>query len=477
MPDQHPVHTFSDDALGDSDCVELAMRIRKRDVHPREVIAASIQRAEQLSHTMPAYRSENFDQAMQRAESASPEDNALFSGLPTFIKDNLPTQAFATGFGSAAVTPGIEKRHDPYAKQFNELGFNVLGKSSLPEFGFNATTEPAHEEATRNPWNPGFSAGASSGGAAALVASGVVPIAHGNDGGGSIRIPAACCGLVGLKPSRGRHVNSLAARALPINLVSEGVLTRSVRDTAYFHYLAETHYQNPKLPRLPLIVSPGKRQLKIALLTQSVTGQPTDAPNLKTLEHTAHLLADMGHTIEPIEMPVSKHFAQDFPLYWAMMAFMVTHTGRLAFGGGFDKERLDGLSKGLSQFYRKKMLRTPMALYRLRREAHQYLNTFEHFDLILSPVLSRCTAPLEYLSPEVPFDLLFERLRAYVGFTPLANVAGSPAISLPMGFCPDGLPLGIQLSANLGREDLLLETAYALEEAKPWPTLASYNFN
>lgn len=472
MPADNSIHTYSDDALGHSDCVDLAMRLRKGEVHHKEIVAASIQRAEDFSRVIPAITSHAYDQALTQAAKVRANDKAIFNGLPTFIKDNLPTQGFATSFGSAAVTPKIEKRHDPYARQFTRLGFNVLGKSSLPEFGFNATTEPLHGEPTANPWNPAFSAGASSGGAAALVAAGVVPIAHGNDGGGSIRIPAACCGLVGLKPSRGRHINSLAARALPINLVSEGALTRSVRDTAYFHYLAESHYQNPHLPRLPLILSPGKQRLKIALLSESASGQPTDTETLDTLERTAQLLENMGHDLVPIDMPVADCFAEDFALYWAMMAFVVSHSGKLAFGLSFNKAKLDGLTKGLSQYFRDRLHRSPLALYRLRREARRYLNTFNDVDLILSPVLSRSTAPLQHLSPDVPFETLFERLRNYVGFTPLANVAGSPAISLPMGFCTDGLPIGIQLSADVGREDLLLELAYALENAQPWSSPA-----
>ena len=472
MPNRETFHTFTDDALGTSDCVDLAMRLRRGDLSLRELTEASIQRAEKLSEMIPVYAEESFELALERAEQIHHDERSLFQGLPTFIKDNLPTEGFATGFGSAAVAPQPEKRHDPYARQFTAMGFNLLGKSSLPEFGFNATTEPCHDEPTANPWHLAYSAGASSGGAAALVAAGVVPLAHGNDGGGSIRIPAACCGLVGLKPSRGRHVNSMAARALPINLVSEGVLTRSVRDTAYFHYLAETHYQNAKLPRLPLLLSPGKQRLKIALLSESVSGKPTDSETLATLESTAHLLADLGHSIEPIRMPVAESFAEDFPLYWAMMAFAVSRTGKLAWGKRFSQERLDDLTKGLSRYYQQRILKTPLALVRLQQQARNYLSTFRDFDLILSPVLSQKPAPLQHLSPAVPFEELFDRLRAYVGFTPLANVAGSPAISLPMGSSKEGLPIGIQLAADKGREDLLIELAFELEQARPFRTLA-----
>jgi len=471
MSKENAFHVFGDDALGTSDAIELSQRLRRKEVSIEELTQAAISRAERANTRLNVVASSNYHKATSKADKQFLDESKLFCGVPTFIKDNLPTKGFETGFGSAAVAAKTEKRHDPYAKQFSKLGFTILGKSTLPEFGFNATTEPEHMPATRNPWNPEHSCGASSGGAAAMVASGVVPLAHGNDGGGSIRIPAACCGLIGLKPSRGRHVNSLAARALPINLVSEGVLTRSVRDTAYFHYCAESHYQNPRMPRLPLVQSPNTKRLRIAYMSDSVSGQQTDQETLATLEKTAHLLADSGHHIEAIEAPISDHFQNDFPLYWSMMAYAVSKTGRLAFGKQFDASKLDNLTQGLSDYYRKRMFNTPLALLRLRQDAQRFSRIFEEFDALLTPVLSQTPAPIAHLNPGQPFDVLFERLRAYVGFTPLANVAGAPAISIPMGLSRAHTPIGIQLCANWGREDLLLELAYELEEAQPWQHL------
>lgn len=190
-------------------------------------------------------------------------------------------------------------------------GYICLGKSTLPEFGFNASTEPAQGDPTRNPWNLDYSCGASSGGAAALVAAGVVPIAHANDGGGSIRIPAACCGLVGLKPTRGRVVDNDAARDLPVNIISDGVVTRSVRDTAGFLAYAESWFKNRKLPAIGHVQGPPSgRQLRIGLVLDSINGHPpTDPETRLTVEQTARYLEKLGgHIIEPWMCRSPAHF-------------------------------------------------------------------------------------------------------------------------------------------------------------------------
>lgn len=460
-------HTFTHDALGNSDAVELSQKLRRREVSPAELANAAIARAKQADPTLHCIEGRQFDNP-----AITPlRLDQTFSGIPSFIKDNLPVKGFATTFGSQAIPHHVEKKHDPYAEQYLKLGFTLLGKSSLPEFGLNATTEPVFKDPTPNPWNLAYSAGASSGGAGALVAAGIVPIAHGNDGGGSIRIPAACCGLVGLKPSRGRHINSLAAKSLPINIVSEGVLTRSVRDTAYFHFEAEKVYRNKKLPEIPLITSPGKRRLKIGVLFESVTGVDTDAETQSFIANTASTLSALGHSVKEIRHPLDQGFSDDFAHYWAMMAFMLKKAGKYAINKGFEANKLDALTHGLADYYKERALKTPLTLYRLRQHTKRFLGTFSNVDVILTPTLGHAPAPLGHLSPTIPYEELFERLRAYVGFTPPANVAGTPAISLPGGLSQDHTPIGIQLISNIGREDLLLELAYELETHQPWEHL------
>jgi amidase len=247
---------------------------------------------------------------------------------------------------------GPAKRTSPFASQMLAQGFVCIGKSAMPEFGFNATTEPAHGQPTRNPWHRGFSTGASSGGSAALVAAGVVPIAHANDGGGSIQIPAACCGLVGLKPSRGRLIDNDAAGALPVNIIADGVVTRSVRDTANFYAEAERYYRNPRLPAIGKVEGPSGRPMRIGLVFDSISGHPTDRVTRQVVEDTARTLEDMGHRLEPIPVPVPETFPADFSLYWGMLAFGIRSRGKKMIGPDFDRNKVDGLTLGLDRLFR-----------------------------------------------------------------------------------------------------------------------------
>lgn len=466
MNNDKTCHAFESDILQDHDAVELANLLKTKAISQEEVVEASIQRAKKVDPLLNAVEFDCYEQALQQSRfSPSP---GYFSGVPTFIKDNTPVAGMPTNHGSAAINSAPAEEHDPYAKQYLDQGFALLGKSTLPEFGFNATTEPAHKEPTRNPWNTDYSTGASSGGAAALVASGVVPIAHANDGGGSIRIPAACCGLVGLKPSRGRHVVSNQAKSLPLNIVSEGIVSRSVRDTAYFHAQAEKYYRNRKLRPIGLVEGPNKQRLRIGFVTDSITSHPTDDQTRQTTKDTVTLLEGLGHHVEEMPLPIQPSFIEDFSLYWAMLAFLTQKTGKLVMDPSFNASLLDGLSIGLGNMYKKKFYKTPVFLHRLRKTYKDYAKVFSNYDIVLTPVLAQTPAKLGHISPTVPFDELFDRLMRYVSFTPLANTSGAPAISLPMGSTENNLPISMQFAANHGCERTLLELAYEIEEASPW---------
>ncbi len=266
-----------------------------------------------------------------------------------------------------------------------------------------------------------------------MVAAGVVPIAHANDGGGSIRIPAACCGLIGLKPTRGRVVDNDAAKTLPVNIVSDGVVSRTVRDSAAFIAHAEQHFYNPTLPRVGQVEGPARKQLRIGLVLDSINGHPTDAETRNAVQQTARLLEKSGHIIEPMDVPVARSFPDDFALYWGMLAFGVKLKGHKIMHPDFDKRNVDGLTNGLDKMMRKQFWRLPTAIWRLKRSWHDYANAMASYDAVLTPVLAHTTPPLGHLNPNVPFDTLFERLMQYVNFTPLANATGAPAISVPVG--------------------------------------------
>jgi amidase len=344
----------------------------------------------------------------------------------------------------------------------------VLGKSTMPEFGFNASTEYATLPPTRNPWNTGYSAGASSGGAAALVASGVVPIAHANDGGGSIRIPAAACGLVGLKPTRDRVVAAAESAKLPVDIVSNGVVSRSVRDTAYFMAATQAYKPAVGMPELGLVEGPSDRRLRIGLIVDSITGVPTDDDTRKAVEHTAGLLSSLGHEVAEVELPVDQRFMDDFKHYWAMLAFSTQHFGKKVMSPDFDKTLTDPFTQGLAKTFKRNALRTPAMIRGLKRSAQRYHEAFAEVDVILSPTVAYVTPELGHLSPAVDFPVVFERLVQYAAFTPLNNASGGPAISLPLGRSSADMPIGVHISADHGDEQTLLEIAYELEAAQPF---------
>jgi amidase len=464
------VHAFCDDALGDHDAVALAQRIARKELTATEVVQAAIARAKRVEPRLCAIEAERFERAM--AESAKP-GAGFFAGIPTFIKDNAAVEGMPTNHGSTALRSPPSKTTDPYVRQFLDQGFVCLGKSVLPEFGLNATNEPMGGEPTRNPWNTAYTSGASSSGSAALVAAGVVPLAHANDGGGSIRIPAACCGLVGLKPSRGRHVVSEMARSLPLNLIGQGVVTRTVRDTAYFQAEAEAYYRNRQLPAIGLVEGPGRRRLRIGYGIDSVTDKATDPDTRTAVEQAVALLQGLGHEVVPAPLPATKQFAEDFLLYWQALAFAISMGGKHMFDASFDKSKLDGLTRGLGKQFTRRFYNLPFALRRIKKSQANSMRVFESYDAYLCPVLASTPPKIGHLSPTVPYDELMDRLLGFASFTPLANATGGPAISLPWSLTEDGVPVGVQLFATFGDERALLELAYEIEAAHPWPKITA----
>ena len=456
------VHVFRDDALGDHDAVSLAEAIRRGEVSAAEAArdaAARVRAADARLHAVEAH----LDLPARDAGTGG-----ALAGVPTFVKDNTDYRGLPSGHGSLAFRPRTAGQHAPFTRQFLSTGVTVLGKTRLPEFGFNASTEYEEGEPVRNPWHTGHSAGGSSGGSAALVAAGAVPIAHANDGGGSIRIPAACCGLVGLKPTRGRVVANAQGRQLPIDLVTDGVVSRSVRDSAAFLAAAEEHWRNPKLPPVGLVEGPPGRPLRIGLLVDSPNGVRSDDDTRTAVTETAQRLERLGHTVEPVDLALDPRFTDDFLTYWGLLSFLIGVTGR-RIGDDFDRHRMDGLSRGLREMYVARWRSTPGVLRRLKRTRFAYAAAFRGLDVILSPVLAHTTPRLGHLSPAVPYATLVERLVDYVAFTPVNNVVGTPSISVPADHTtPDGLPVGVMFSGRPGAERTLLELAFALEADRPF---------
>lgn len=462
------IHAFTDDALGTHDAVGLAEEIATGNVSAAEAVEASLARAERVNGDLNAIAEPTVERARRMATA---ERTGVFAGVPTYIKDTDAIEGVPNRQGSRAMPATPAPASTPFVVQYESTGVIPLGASTLPEFGLTATTEPLLTGVTRNPWSLDHSTGGSSGGSAALVASGVVPIAHANDGGGSIRIPAANCGLVGLKPTRGRIRQIDLPRLLPIDIVAQGVVSRSVRDTAMFFHGAEQHYRNADLPTVGHVTDPLDRPLRIGVITADARGVTFDSRAVSETERIARLCESLGHHVEPMAQPFSPALIDSFLVYWGLFPAILWRVGKRAMGEDFDRDQLEPWTKYLVKHFNRNLASVPRAIRRLRRFEQEYRAVFADVDLLLSPTLSRPVPEIGYLDPSIDGEMHLARVLGHVSVTPLQNASGAPAISLPLAADESGLPLGIHFGADFGQDALLLELALQLEQASPWATL------
>ena len=460
------VHAFGDDALGHLDAVGVIDAINSGRVSRAEVVEAAIARTEAVDPALNGLAYQAF--GLARAKASGRPGDGYFSGVPTFIKDNVDVAGLPTMQGTDAWPPRPAAVDGEFTRLYLATGMTPLGKTQMSEYGFSASAEHPRLGAVRNPWNTDHTAGASSSGSGAFVAAGAVPIAHANDGGGSIRIPASCNGLVGLKPSRGRLPLDKEVSRMPIRLVANGVLSRSVRDTAAFYREAERIWPAPKLPSIGDVKHAGKQRLRIAVITHSLLRECS--PELRELTlKSAGLLEELGHRVDHLEKPpVPSSFVPDFVLYWGLLATGQIQLNRRAIGDAFDVTRLDNLSRGLDRHARRNLHRIPLALTRLARARRHTARLARTYDVVLTPTVADETPRIGYLDPTADYQQIIDRLQDWVAFTPLQNVTGEPAISLPLAVSANGLPVGMMFSAPIGQEARLLELAYELEDARPW---------
>ncbi len=464
------ISAFGDDALGDHDAVALVDALRAGEVSAQELVEAAIARTEAVNPTLNGLAYEAFDQARRRAGASTPY-GGYFDGVPSYIKDNVDVEGWPTMQGTDAWWPRPMPADGAFARAYLSTGLIPLGKTQMSEFGFSASAEHPRLGPVRNPWDPEYTAGASSSGSGAFVAAGVVPIAHANDGGGSIRIPAACNGLVGLKPTRGRLPWDAEQAQMPLHIVENGVVSRSVRDTAAFLREAERAFRNPKLPPIGDVTRAGRARLRIAVCTESVLRQASPEMRELTLK-TAVLLEELGHQVTEIGNPVTARFKDDFLLYWGFLALATVRGGRRMKGASFDTTKLDNLTLGLDRKAARTLHRLPQAIARLARSHRITSRLSAAYDAVLMPTLSEATPRIGHLDPTAPYEQIIDRLLDWVAFTPLQNATGDPAISLPLAESKSGLPVGMMLSTVRGRDARLLELAYELEEAHPFARIS-----
>ena len=449
------------------DATTVASMIRSKEISAVEAVEMAIRRSETLQPALNFMVNSDFDRALDAAKKGG--QTGPFAGVPYLVKDlddyaGLPTRSGSRGnmLNPPATTT------DPYVQAALSAGFIVIGKSASPEFGYLPTTEPLALGATHNPWNLTHSTGGSSGGAAAAVSSGVVPLAHASDGGGSIRIPASNCGLFGFKPSRGRLAGSIGDKV--VNLSVNHAETHSVRDSAAL--FAATERTDAGAPYRPIgfIRKAARKNLKIGVLSTSGSGHLPDAEVRAGLDGAVKLLQGLGHHVSEARWPIdSARFGQDFLILWSAGAAMDIAAMSKALGHAPDTSMAEPFSLGMAELVARAPAGTvEAAIGRLTADSAAYDVWFNSFDVIVSPVLAKPPVPLGYVSGEVPFATLSERLTDYVGYTPLQNIAGAPAMSVPLHWTADGLPVGVQFAAKAGNDALLFQLAYQLEVARPW---------
>ncbi len=248
------------------------------------------------------------------------------------------------------------------------------------------------------------------------------------------------------------------------------MLSRTVRDTAAFYHAAERYYRNPRLPEIGLVTRPGRR-LRIGFFSEFGESAPAHPECVTAVNDVATLCEGLGHSVEQVRAPFDEGFHEDFFLLWATIAFVVTRFGKQLIHPDFDRTQVEPFTEGLAQYFLENRVDLPATVWRLRRFARRYARGFEDYDVLMNPTVGMPPPEHGYIGPDVPFETALERLKWFIPFSPVQNVSGGPAISLPLAQSSQGLPIGVQLASSMGTERTLLELAIELEAAAPWPSL------
>jgi amidase len=455
------------------DATALAKLIRDKQVTAAEVLEAAIARAEAVNGTLNAIVRPLYDDA----RAARPDPHAPFAGVPLVVKDHTAAVAgHPTTHGSALLADMVATRDHEMVSRFRRAGLVPFAKTNTPELGILPTTEPTMFGPTKNPFALDRSTGGSSGGSAAAVAAGIAPVGHANDGGGSIRIPAACCGLFGLKPTRGRNPQAGELGDNPLN--HEHVVTRSVRDSAAMLdqtcgiYLGAPFDAPPRIRPFADEVGAPVGRLKIAFSTKAITGSKIDPEVDAAVRKTAKQLEALGHAVEERDLAVPQ---QEMVSQWFMTIYTVGVLTQLdgfasVHGIPFDATKLEPLT--LAMYESAKMMPLSTVLLAnafLQRTARAVAENFVDHDVWLTPVLTRPPEQLGFFAntPDFPLGPLFAA-GDYAVFTPLFNVTGAPAMSVPLHMSSGGLPIGMHFVGRFGDEATLIRLAAQLEAAHPW---------
>jgi amidase len=450
-------------AIGRLDAHGQAELVRSGELSAKELVEAAIARIEALDPALNAVTHRAFEQALQKA-STSNGDSALRS-VPYLLKDGMDYAGMPSRSGSR-----LKKNAPPlsagseYSNRLDRAGLIPLGKTNAPEFGLLPTTEPVLYGPSRNPWNIAHSSGGSSGGAGAVVAAGMVALAHAADGGGSIRIPASCCGVFGLKPSRAANVRARGPHIIEDFLVGDTLLSRSVRDAAWgFAVTAPDQKQ-------PLTFNPKSRRLRIGFALENFNDQQPSPDVAAVIRRSAELCQRLGHTVEEIKRPFDGPAVdRAFKLIWAYLAQDLVSWSRATLREGRLEDVLEPWTMNLGASSGSLTLTDVDRIFDEASTAARALEDFySRYDVLLTPVLKHSPLPLGALAPTQAFEPMYARMFDYVSYTPLQNLTGTPAMSVPLYMSENGLPVGSMFAAGRGQDELLLQLAFELEQAEPW---------
>jgi amidase len=440
-----------------------AAAVRAREVSPVELVESAIRRIEETNPTLNFLVTDRYARALEDARAALPA--GPFAGVPMLIKDLTETAGLRTTFSSRAFADYVPDADASVVRRLKQAGFLVLGKTNTPEFGITAVTESELNGACRNPWDTARTPGGSSGGAAAAVAAGVLPLAHGSDGGGSIRIPASCCGLFGLKPSRGR-VSPAPFVSGSLELGQSGPLATSVRDAAAFldvvagYEPGDAHWAPP--PGRPFLAEcdlpPGR--LRIAFTIDPPLPYTVEPAVAAVAREAADALAALGHDVVERTPPWHDDRMLDlFAFLWQLTPALYPVE---------DESRLMPLNRYLGERARAtSSVEYAQAVIALQAAARRIVAFWNDVDVVLTPGLAKVPVPIGWVfEPDDPWEQ-FERGAEFTPFTPVVNVTGQPAATIPFGVV-DGLPVGVQLIGGPAGEATLLRLAAQIEAAHPW---------
>jgi amidase/6-aminohexanoate-cyclic-dimer hydrolase len=458
------------------DAVGLAALVATKEVSPQELLHAAVTRADAVNPKINAVVAKHYDEARAAIRDGLPA--GPLHGVPFLLKDlHALLDGTVTSNGCRFFADNRADHDTELVARYKRAGLVIFGKTNTPEFGLTATTEPQLHGPTRNPWDPRYMAGGSSGGSAAAVAAGIVPAAHASDGGGSIRIPASCCGLYGLKPTRARNPHGPDRGEGWSGMSTEHVVTRSVRDSAAILDLTNgpdvgaPYFATP--PQTPFLAAMGAAgpMLRVALITRTPAGEVIDAECERGVREAARLLEAVGHRIEEASLSgVEAGFGPAFRVIIAgnTRAAIEAHaakTGRQP--GVADLEKVTwamfeaGARASAADYAR--------AVTAVHRAGRQLAAMFQPYDLLLTPTLPKPPQPLGTFSMmSDDLDAYGREVAYFTSFTAIVNVAGNPAASLPLHWTAGGLPVGVQLIGRYGDEATLLRVSAQLEQERPW---------